>query len=66
MMKNIQPTISTVLAFIAVAMVVRAVGVDPSNARPAPAAEPMPTPYSAAHAEVQARPGTAEEQPPTF
>lgn len=25
-----------------------------------------PTPYSADHARVQARPGAAEEQPPTF
>lgn len=65
-MKNIQLTVSTVLAFIAVALVVRAVGVDPSMANPAAIPEAMPTPYSAAHAEVQSRPGTAEELPPTF
>lgn len=65
-MKNIQLTISTVLAFVAVAMVIRAVGVDPSMANPAATPETMPTPYSAAHAEVQSRPGSAEELPPTF
>lgn len=65
-MKNIQLTISTVLAFFALAMVIRAVGVDPSMANPAAIPEAMPTPYSAAHAEVQSRPGPAEEQPPTF
>jgi hypothetical protein len=65
-MKNIQLTISTVLAVFAVAMVIRAVGVDPSMADPAAIPETMPTPYSAAHAEVQSRPGGAEELPPTF
>jgi hypothetical protein len=65
-MKNIQLTIPTVLAFFAVVMVVRAVGVDSSIANPAATPESTPTPYSAAHAEVQARPGAAEELPPTF
>lgn len=65
-MKNIQLTISTVLAFAAVALVIRAVSVDPSMAHLAAIPETMPTPYSAAHAEVQSRPGPAEEQPPTF
>jgi len=64
-MKNIQLTIPTVLAFAAVAMVVRAVGIGAPAAHPA-AADDMPTPYSAAHAEVQSRPGDAGEQPPTF
>lgn len=65
-MKNIQLTITTVLAFVAVAIVVRAVGVDASIAGPAAIPESAPTPYSAAHAEVQSRPGTAQELPPTF
>lgn len=65
-MKNIQLAISTVLAFFAVAMVVRAVGVDPSRVDPGAMPETMPTPYSAAHAEVQSRPGAGEELPPTF
>jgi hypothetical protein len=64
-MKNIQLMISTVLAFVALAMVVRVVGIDPSSAHRAAAAD-MPTPYSADHAEVQSRPGPAEEPPPTF
>lgn len=63
-MKNIQLAIPTVLAFAAVAMVVRAVGIGAPAAHPA--ADDMPTPYSAAHAEVQSRPGSAEELPPTF
>ena len=65
-MKHIQLTISTVLAFVAVAMVVRAVGIGAPDAHPATTADDMPTPYSAAHAEVQSRPGDAGEQPPTF
>lgn len=65
-MKNIQLTIPTVLAFFAVAMVIRAVGIDPSVADPAAAPGSAPTPYSAAHAEVQSRPGAAQELPPTF
>jgi hypothetical protein len=65
-MRNIQLTISTVLAFFAVAMMIRAAGVDPAIADPGAAAAAMPTPYSAAHAEVQSRPGPAEEMPPTF
>jgi hypothetical protein len=64
-MKNIQLTISTVLAFAAVAIVVRTVGLGAPAAHPG-AADKMPTPYSAAHAEVQSRPGGAGEQPPTF
>lgn len=65
-MRNIQLTISAVLAFFAAALVIRATGVDPSMADPAAIPETMPTPYSAAHAQAQSRPGSAEEQPPTF
>ena len=65
-MKNIQPAISTVLAFAAIVMVVRSVGIGAPAAHPATTADDMPTPYSAAHAEVQSRPGGAEELPPTF
>lgn len=65
-MKNIPLTISTLLASLAVAMVIRAVGVDPLMAGPSAVPETQPTPYSAAHAEVQSRPGGAEELPPTF
>ena len=65
-MKNIQLTIPTVLAFAAVAMVIRAAGIGAPAAHPATTADDMPTPYSAAHAEVQSRPGDAAEQPPTF
>ena len=65
-MKNIQLTISTVLAFVAVAMVFRAVGIGAPTAHAVVTTDDMPTPYSAAHTEVQSRPGDAVEQPPTF
>jgi hypothetical protein len=65
-MKKIQLAVSTVIALVGVAMLLRAGGMDVALADRSYAVDSSPTPYSASHAAVQSKPGPAEEQPPTF
>ncbi len=62
-MKKIQLAVSTVVALVGVAMLLRAGSLE----RPVSyTIDSAPTPYSTSHAIVQSRPGLPEEQPPTF
>jgi hypothetical protein len=65
-MKKIQLAISTVVALIGVAMLLRAGGMDVALPDRSYTVDSAPTPYSTSHAIVQSKPGPAEEQPPTF
>jgi hypothetical protein len=65
-MKKIQLAVSTVVALVGVAMLIRAGGMDMALDESVHAVSSAPTPYSTSHAIVQSRPGAAEEQPPTF
>lgn len=64
-MKKIQLAISTIVALVGVAILLRATGMD-GLTDSSYTVTSSPTPYSAAHAIVQSRPGEPEEQPPTF
>ena len=65
-MKKLQLAVSTVVALMGVAMLLRAGGMDAALADRSYTVDSAPTPYSTSHAIVQSRPGPAEEQPPTF
>lgn len=64
-MNKIQLAVSTLVALVGVALLLRAAGVDGLNENSYTVTS-SPTPYSAAHALVQSRAGEPEEQPPTF
>lgn len=63
-MKKFQLAVSTVVALVGVAMLLRAGGVDPVHT--SYTVDSAPTPYSTSHAIVQSRPGPAEVPAPTF
>ena len=65
-MKKIQLAVSTVIALVGVAMLLRAGGMDVALADHSYTVDSAPTPYSTSHAIVQSKPGPVEEQPPTF
>ena len=65
-MKRIQLAVSTVIALVGVAMLLRAGSMDGALADRGYSVDSAPTAYSNSHAIVQSRPGAAEEQPPTF
>jgi hypothetical protein len=64
--KNLHFTIPTIITVVAVALLLRGVGLDTTFIDKGYSVPSAPTPYSDAHAVVQTRPGSAEEQPPTF
>lgn len=63
-MRKFQLAVSTVVALVGVAMLLRAGGID--QAPGGYTVDSAPTPYSTSHAIVQSRPGPAEVQAPTF
>ena len=65
-MKKIQLAVSTVVALVGVAMLLRAGGMDVALADRTYTVDSAPTPYSTSHAIEQSTPGPVEEQPPTF
>ena len=65
-MRKIQLAVSTVVALVGVAMLLRAGGMDHALADRSITIDSAPTPYSTSHAIVQSRPGPADELPPTF
>lgn len=65
-MKNFQFAVPTALAIIGIVIMARATGIGAPFAAEGYTVASSPTPYSAAHALVQSRPGAPEEQPPTF
>ena len=62
-MKKIQLAVSTMVALVGVALLLRAGGMEAHRGYTVDSA---PTPYSTSHAIVQSKPGPTEEQPPTF
>jgi len=65
-MNRLQVVVPTVVALVAVAILLRTTGPDPTLGEAGYVVDSAPTPYSHSHAIVQSRPGAAEEQPPTF
>jgi hypothetical protein len=64
-MKNFQFAVSTVVALVGAAILLRAAGMGGFGENSYTVTS-SPTPYSEAHALVQSRAGEPEEQPPTF
>ena len=65
-MKKIQLAVSTVVALVGVAMLLRAGGIDLAATERGHTVSSAPTAYSSSHANVQSKPGADEEQPSTF
>ena len=65
-MKKIQLAVSTVVALVGVAMLIRAGGFDMAATERSYTVNTAPTAYSSSHANVQSKPGAEEEQPSTF
>ena len=65
-MRKIQLAVSTVVALVGVAMLLRAGGMESALSDRSFTVSSAPTPYSTSHAIVQSRPGEPEEQPATF
>ena len=65
-MRKFQLAVSTVVALVGVAMLLRAGGMERPLVDRSFTVNSAPTPYSTSHAIVQSRPGEAEAQPPTF
>jgi hypothetical protein len=65
-MRKIQLAVSTVVALVGVAMLLRAGGMEGAFPDRGYTVHSAPTAYSTAHGIVQSKPGEAEEQPATF